>query len=232
MAGHDSHPVGGNTVLLFGPQALSFREASFCRVRLSVSKSPTCQWILDAIEDLPNQWNILRKEFSKLSVVPGAELLQELRSWFRNGAMKQKADNLLPNILLSPLVVLIQLTQYAEHLEFAKADYRPNHQDVFARRQPGTETLGFCTGILSAVVVSCCTNQYDFEKLGATAVRLAMLVGALVDAQEVHDKHGESRSLATVWKSHESSLQMSNILERFPEVRIRNFRAIKLRITI
>lgn len=50
------------------------------------------------------------------------------------------------------------------------------------------ETLGFCFGLLGALSVASASNRQDFQKYGATAVRLAMLIGALVDAREVWDK--------------------------------------------
>ena len=205
-------------MLLFGPQALSFDEGSFRRLRSSVSNSPNRHWIPDTIEALPRCWDVINNKFPKLSDVPGSELLRELGDWFRTGTMRRQAASQLPNIILSPLVVMMQLTQYAEYAELASLKSQQNQQDPFTCPQHDTETLGFCTGILSAIVVSCSKNQTEFADFGAVAVRLAMLVGAIVDAQDIRSDQGESRSLATVWKSYESALQLPSILQRFPEV--------------
>ena len=218
MAGRILRPSRSHTVLLFGPQALSFDADSFRRLRASVSSSASQQWVLDTIEELPGYWDTLCNEFPKLLTVPGAKLLQDLRDWFKTGVMGQQASLHLPNILLSPLVVIVQLTQYAEYLQLSECGSR-GRLDSYALSQPDTETLGFCTGVLSAIAVSCSTNQSQFGEYGATAVRLAMLIGALVDAQDAHDDHGESRSLATVWKSQQSASEMTRILDRFPEVK-------------
>jgi hypothetical protein len=57
--------------------------------------------------------------------------------------------------------------------------------------------LGFYAGLLAALAVASASNRQEFHKYGAVAVRLAMLVGALIDAQEVWDK-GLSRRPARI----------------------------------
>ncbi|KAL8720574.1 MAG: hypothetical protein Q9225_002593 [Loekoesia sp. 1 TL-2023] len=215
MAGHDFRPSGNNTVLLFGPQALSFDENTFRRLASSLSSTSNQQWVLDTIKELPDHWDAFNKELPHLSAVPGGRLLRDLIDWFSRGAMPTQKPGHLPNILLSPLVVIAQLAQYAEYLVLCHPESQD--EDLFAAPMPDVETLGFCTGILSAVVVSCSTNKMQFAEYGATAVRLAVLIGGLVDAQDARDEHGESKSLATVWKSHQSQLEMARILQRFPE---------------
>lgn len=221
MAGRIARPTGGSTVLIFGPQALSFDEHSFRRLRSFVLSSASQDWVLDTIKGLPDYWHALCKEFPKLLAVPGAELLQDLGDWFRTGVMRQQATSShLPNILLSPLVVIAQLSQYVEYLELSESEPRGREDLHAGPSQSDAETLGFCTGILSAMVVSCSRNQTQFAGFSGTAVRLAMLIGALLDAQDAQDD-GESRSLATVWRSNQSAAvsDMARILQRFPEVK-------------
>ncbi len=207
---------GPNTVLLFGPQALSFDGGTFRRLMSSLSSTSNHRWVLAVIEELPYHWETLSKEFPHLSAVPGEKLLDDLAEWFRDGAMPTQSSLPLPNVLLSPLVVIAQLAQYAEYLQLCHP--KSNGEDLFTASMSSTETIGFCTGILSAIVVSCSTNQTQFARHGATAVRLALLIGGIVDAQDARDEHGASRSLATVWKSHQSRIEMIRILGSFPEV--------------
>ena len=62
-------------------------------------------------------------------------------------------------------------------------------------------------------------NQQEFEKYGAVAVRLAMLIGAVVDAQEVLDTScGRAKSYATAWKNPKMGAEMIRIMDKFPEV--------------
>lgn len=217
MVSQDLRPTGSNTVLLFGPQALSFDEGVFRRLTTSLSKTSNQQWVLKTIKELPAHWEVFRNAFPHLSAVPGRELLHDLVDWFLDGSMPTQKPSGLPNVLLSPLVVIAHLAQYAEYMQLCHPE--AHNEDSLAAPLPNTETLGFCTGILSATVVSCSTSKTQFSTFGATAIRLAVLIGGLVDAEDARDNKGKSGSLAAVWKSHQSQLEMTQILKRFPEVR-------------
>lgn len=209
-------PSDGNTVLLFGPQALSFNEESFLQLRSIILDDAENRWILDAVADLPTYFKTFSEKFPKLQVISGVQLLQDLNEWFKAGHVPPASFH-LPSILLSPLVVLTQLTQYSTYLKLTHPKSGVG-QDLYASHSQKTETVGFCTGLLSALAVSSAANQAQFHRYGAVAVRLAVLIGALVDAQDDLDDHGESKSFATVWSSSETKTEMGRILQRFPEV--------------
>ena len=61
-------------------------------------------------------------------------------------------------------------------------------------------------------------NRAQFQQYGAVAVRLAALIGALVDAQVALGDHGESKSLATIWDFNQTKTEMTRVLQQFPEV--------------
>lgn len=213
-----SRLVSGTNVLLFGSQALAFNEESFRHLRSTLLDSPDNRWSLDIIAKLPGYWDPLSKSVSKLQHFPGAKLLQELNDWLKTGEVTQ-ASFPLPNILLTPLVVITQLTQYSRFLELAQPDC-PEPRDLHASFKHNAETVGLCTGLLSALAVSSSGNQAQLQHYGAVAVRLAMLIGALVDAQDTSaDLQGESKSFSVAWNSLESGLEVTAILQRFPEVR-------------
>ena len=115
----------------------------------------------------------------------------------------------MANILLSPLVVAVQLTQYAKYQEGKDS-----------REFSNIETLGFCTGLLSALAVSCSRNLEELEKYGAVAIRLAMLIGAVVDAQDAMSEHGPSGSIAASWTSPGAISDLAAVLKAFPDVSI------------
>lgn len=73
-------------------------------------------------------------------------------------------------------------------------------------------------GFLSALDVSIRKDRQQIETYGATATRLAMLMGGVVDAQDELDNQGPSKSFTTAWTSSEAAKQTSQILKRFPEV--------------
>ena len=79
------------------------------------------------------------------------------------------------------------------------------------------ETIGFCTGILSAIAVSCSRSQEDLQRHGSAAIRLAMLIGAYVDAQ---NEDAAFESVAVAWKApHQSLDELFNLIQDFPGVR-------------
>ncbi|KAI9830055.1 MAG: hypothetical protein M1819_005885 [Sarea resinae] len=211
------HPSQGTTILLFGPHFLSFNQESFNQLRSLLLHTPDNRWILETIAGLPAYWDTVSKAFPRLQTVPGAKLLEDLNDWLVTGRFTD-ASFPLPNILLTPLVICTQLSQYSRYLEHV----RPGSEDErdlytnFSKRN--AETVGFCIGLLSALVVSSSASQTQFQQYGANAVRLAMLIGALVDAQEVStDLYGESKCFSAAWNSPESEAEMTRIIDFFPE---------------
>lgn len=217
MTRRDSYPSDGNTVLLFGPQALSFQEDSFHQLKSIILDDAENRWMLDAIAELPTYFRTFSEKSPKLQAISGVQQLENLNDWFKTGKIQPTSFH-LPNILLSPLVVLTQLTQYSKYLKLVHIE-SGDGQNLYASHSQNTETLGFCTGLLSALAVSSAGNQAQFQQHGAVAVRLAALIGALVDAQDALGKHGESTSFATVWNSRETKTEMTRILQQFPEVK-------------
>ena len=217
MTNRNLRSSDGNTVLLFGPQALSFQEDSFHQLKSIILDDAENRWILNAVAELPTYFQTFSDKFPKLQTIPGVQLLEELNDLFNTDKIPP-ASYYLPNILLSPLVVLTHLTQYSKYLKLAHPE-SGDGQNLHAPHSQKTETVGFCTGLLSALAVSSAGNQAQFQQYGAVAVRLAVLIGAMVDVQDVLGKHGESKSFATVWNPRESKTEMTNILQQFPEVK-------------
>ncbi|KAL9078107.1 MAG: hypothetical protein Q9157_002962 [Trypethelium eluteriae] len=234
MGGTEYHNQQEPTVFLFGPQAVSFNR-QFEQLRHSLSRKAVGQhWILDAVSELPQYWYALTERLPKIrDTVLGEECLAEMESCLRRAPLETDSEarlETLPNLVLTPLVVLTQLTQYWRYLELnhqrnrngAKSDLQ---EDLLARHKNGevskVQTLGFCTGLLSAFAVASSKNRNEFEKYGIVAVRLAMLVGALVDAQEAWNRelgHGVSKSYATAWRNAKQGQDMQRIIDNlFPE---------------
>lgn len=209
----------GATLLLFGPQALSFNAESLQTLREFLREAEDCKWMLDIVSELPTRWNELAKQFPKLQSIPGERLLNDLKRWFQ-GDDADQATSQLPNILLTPLVVLTQLTQFSRYLSHSLAGASAQVDDLFrALAQHHVETVGLCTGLLSASAVSSASDAATFRQYGAVAVRLAMVIGALVDSQDASDRlHGPSRAFAVAWTSSEMSGDLTRVLEGFPEV--------------
>lgn len=211
-----SDPISNPKILVFGPQALTFDVESFNDLRIQLQGALRYQWTLNTVAALPNDWNNLSKSITKLQNLDGGKLLEDLNEWLGGGEIPQSSFP-LPNILLSPLVVIAQLTQCSAFLEAALPDL-PDTQELPTSIKTSTETLGLCTGTLSAFAVACSSSMAELQHYGAVAVRLAMLVGALVDAEEAPPN--KSMSFSASWNSAEAGVAMKEVLEKFPEVNI------------
>ena len=204
-------------ILVFGPQALDFDVGSFNMLRSQLQEIPQYEWVLRTVTALPSDWINLSSSITKFQYSNGKKLLEDLNEWLRGGEVPQSSFP-LPNILLSPLTVIAQLIQHSAFFKAAFPDF-PDTRELPASIQATTETLGLCTGTLSAFAAACSSSLGELQHHGAVAVRLAMLVGALVDTAEVSpNSEGKSTSFSVSWNSVESSGTVNEVLKEFPEV--------------
>lgn len=206
------------TVLVFGPQALAFNQDSFHKLRASIVSGSTLGWVLSILEELPSLFDKLCAEFPELSVLPGVEQLQDLSERLNQDSSKSTSPLIrIPNIVLTPLCVISQLAAYYKHV-------KPSHtglggrQDTSIHPLANTETVGFCTGLLAALVVSLSTTDMELEHHGAIALRLAMLIGATVDAEDALD--GGSTSFSAGWRTQTGISTLEEILQDYEDVSI------------
>ncbi|PLB44277.1 putative polyketide synthase [Aspergillus steynii IBT 23096] len=202
-------------LLLFGSQALSFDGAAFATLQKQLHE-PAYQWALDVISSLPEWWSALETNIPTLQhLEQGKQLLEELKSGVHTGEIAPSRFP-LPNILLSPLVVLGHLIEYTALVRALKpnlSDTEPLSLSVTTE----TEILGLCTGVLSAFAVGSSSTLADLTRHGATAIRLSVLVGALVDAeQSIPDGHGPSTSFSITGN-------IDKVLENVPDAYVSVF---------
>jgi hypothetical protein len=205
----------GATVLLFGPLALSFDQVAFDNLRNIVVENDEYRWILETIAGLPQCWKTITEALPGFQAGPGFKQLEDLRTAFEIGKLESSFP--LPNILLNPLVVITHLTQYSKYLETTSLE-TDERIDLYASSKSNSETLGFCTGFLSSIAVSSSQNKEQFWKYGAAAIRLGMLIGMIVDAQDAAEQTGTSKSLSVVWNSAQGGEELTRILKSYPEV--------------
>lgn len=204
-------------VFLFGPQALAFDINSFKKLRNHLYEALGNRWALDSISELPNAWGALVKSVPTLQHWNGEQLLQDLGQALQTGNISESLFP-LPNILLCPLTVIAQLTQYSATLRAAVPDLADT-DELPESITDSTETLGLCIGILSAFAVGYSSSLAELQYYSAVAVRLAMLAGALSDAEEsLPDSDGSAMSFSVSWKGAGSIASVNEVLERFPDV--------------
>ncbi|KAL4812713.1 hypothetical protein BDW67DRAFT_188396 [Aspergillus spinulosporus] len=208
-----SHLTLRPKAFVFGPQNLSFDIGSFRKLHAQIQDH---QWVRDVLVDLPKYWNGFSAGDPKLQHVNAEGLLESLKAWISNGDVPMDAFP-LPNVLLSPLVVVGQLVEY---LAFLKAAF-PNlgkNDDMPSLISEDIEALGLCTGTLSAFTVASASTIEEIHQHGGVAVRLAMLAGAIVDAEETSSgPEGESVSFSVAWNSTKLGDLFADLLVNFSD---------------
>ncbi|WDK23671.1 beta-ketoacyl synthase domain-containing protein [Colletotrichum graminicola] len=233
-------PADKPLLLVFGALALSMDISSISRIREATSRSRQ-GWLQDIVSGLPADYTTCRSVLSSLGqdtscYEAGVEQLDDLTRFFSRDVTGQEAARLaasisfpLPNKLLIPLVVVAQLTQYAEFL--ARTGIGHGQQSPgpdTAGGTPEVEAVGCCVGLLSAFVASSSKNEAQFKMHAAAAIRLGMLIGSVVDIFEGQDGP-KSGAISISWDLGEDSSSSSSvpstldsILADFPQTYISN----------
>lgn len=201
----------GRTLLVFGHAELSFDAISFTQLKTILNSSRSrYRWLVEVLEDLPDYVSTLCE--AEPSIFTDAQLLQvrNLSRWIRRNDIVTEPF-CIPNIILIPLVVISHIVQYLSYLE---SICPPNTEDehTYASTQRHTETLGFCTGLLSAFAISTSSNEVQLRKNVSVAIRLAMLIGAAADVQERPDGYGSSQSFSVGWHSPDEQQYLTDEL--------------------
>jgi acyl transferase domain-containing protein/nucleoside-diphosphate-sugar epimerase/acyl carrier protein len=204
----DSDTQGpSGTLLVFGPQSLTFDKRALARLRDDINASSHRAWIQDTLAGLATFWNELCNALPEVAgLLPAAEQhLHSLSRVLEHGLEESTSTPSLPNIILTPLVVLTQLIEYERYLAT-----HPQTNDT-------PSAIGFCTGLLAAHAVASSHTPIERSRYGAVAIRLATLIGALVDAEESRQANsGNTRSIShTVgWSTEEQEATLHEIVSR------------------
>ncbi|GJN86551.1 type I iterative polyketide synthase [Purpureocillium lilacinum] len=215
MADTQSRSLAGPAVLLFGPLALSFDSTQLAKLRATVVGDSQLAWIPQTLGQLPRLWNNITATLPELEDDTGHVKLSNLAEFFTSEQHSElNITYPLPNKLLIPLVVISHLTQYAAFIEQINPEVDGRIDPFDGGILNGKESLGFCTGLLSAFAVASAQNRKDFEKYGAVAIRLGMLVGMVVDAQ---GNTSPAKCLGVSWSSDKGTEELRRILDEFTE---------------
>ncbi|OAA36871.1 methylorcinaldehyde synthase [Metarhizium rileyi] len=205
MANNERKTADSSMLLLFGSLALSFDASSLDHVYKTLTESRHSAWIVDTIRGLPDDCKTALTALPSLhqttGQLAGKQLLQ-LGETFSSGRPLDTAFP-LSNTLLIPLAVAAQLAQYTEfkrNESLEKNTSRVDYDD-WLKPVPGVETLGLCTGMLGAFAVSSSNNMVEFQRHGAAAIRLGLLIGLAVDNLDIASGRGRYKSLSVAWNS-------------------------------
>lgn len=192
-----------------------------------ILNGPNAKWMLDTLADLPRYWEAVIEKIPEMAgTMQGARLLADFESWLRNGTAAGDSiapDAEIPDIWIGFMMIAIQLDQYWRYLEFRFNDATgavedPQAELVRLHESGGSnhvETVGFCAGMIAAVAVASSHNRLEFEKYGAAALRIGVMMAALVGACDEWSKgqgKGRSVSLATAWRTPKQGQDMARIV--------------------
>ncbi|KAI1407386.1 hypothetical protein F5Y13DRAFT_131466 [Hypoxylon sp. FL1857] len=194
----------GNVLLLFGPQIPRLIPSRLTELRRTILEDPNLEFLIRTIKELPSLWSTTVQPNcpSLVSLANAKHQLEQLAAFFENES--EEVPRLAPpyNLLLAPLTVI------AEIAEYVRLGYQGTVQ-------------GFCIGFLSAAAVASSRNRAELERWTATAVRLAVAIGAVVDFDErvkSHEHHSSTWSVR--WTSTLEKDHLEKTLASFPEAYI------------
>lgn len=174
------------------------------------------QSFVAAINELPTLWEALVQFDPRLKQVPGLESINALKSWIEEGELVSSYET-TPNVLLSPLTIIIHIVQYFHFLR--SNDCGATQSRILESSRSGG-IQGFCTGLLSAIAVGCSKSEESISENAAVALRLAVCIGAYVDLDGAFaDPPNEVMCFAVRWRSESQKDVLHSTIRSYIDVR-------------
>jgi hypothetical protein len=151
--------------------------------------SPQLSALEEAVDELPQFWHGLIGFDPGLRQVPGGKYLVDLKRWVKDGGPFPNHQSNAPNHYGLTVTVLLQIIQYSRYLDQLGKDA---HRKVLNSVKVGG-IQGFCVGFVSAVAVASPKSEAEIGPSAATALCVAVCVGAYVDLDGIYS------SAATVY---------------------------------
>jgi hypothetical protein len=169
--------------------------------------------LIETINSLPEWWNAISESHTVLQRVPGHGLLERLSRWLLQGSFNEFEEP-VPNTFLAPLTVVSHVVEYLSYLRSDSAQ----HADVLQAARTGGYQ-GLCIGQLAAIACSNAANESEIIDQAAVAIRLAVLIGAIIDLDGCFAEPPKKWAcIVAREKSSASSYDLDNVLGHHPEV--------------
>ena len=196
-----------HTLLLFGPQIPRGVPAHLPELRRAIRSDHKLDFLARIIRDLPSLWtDEIQQYCPRLERLNGVkERLHQLKGLLENDSGDVTPELPSCNLLQAPLTVITQIADWV-------------------RLERSGSVQGFCLGFLTAAVVASARNNAELAKAAATAIRLAICIGAVVDLDEQdraetnHDTFEYSSTWSVRWKSIKAKEHLENTLSSFSGV--------------
>lgn len=206
-------------LLLCGPQSsLPSTGIMRCLHQVITSRGLTHK-LLSTITEFEPAFQRFVGNDPQLANISGVTSLGALKHWLESGQLPVPAEE-LPNHVSLPLTILLQISLYLynESIQYSatSSDYRGNHHHA------GTQgVLGFCIGFLTAAAIAFSANDDELAHVTSTSLRLAICIGAYIDANAVYaNPPNPVQAVSVRWKQGPLSLdKLTEMLADFPQVR-------------
>jgi hypothetical protein len=210
------HPRHHPVVLVFGPQSLTLDQAAVSRLHRRLCSSASLSWVLETLLGLQGWWAPLAKAIPGLQHLGngGESALGGVAAWLQFGDPGHLPWP-LPNIVLTPLTVVQHLAELYEIRDGHGRASSHNRGSVFGC----LEVVGLCTGLLTASALALSSDESQLAVHGSAAIRLAMLIGAVVDAQDSRlDEQQRAVSFAIDWDKNGTKTSIEEAVKTISSV--------------
>ncbi|TQV99026.1 hybrid PKS/NRPS enzyme [Cordyceps javanica] len=202
------------TVFLFGPQALLLDVVDVKTLRDTIYSTPNHQWALRSLEELPQCWEQIAEEVPKLRRFEAKEILHDFLVQFKSGNLAASAFP-LRNIITTPLVVMMQIIEYSEALRESWPGIKDD-DGVPGDFLNQSIAAGLCTGMLGAMAASHSDTLQQLRTNASTAMKQAMAIGALVDAEMSNEESdGRAVSYSVSWGAGGSLATLEKLMKPY-----------------
>lgn len=159
---------------VFGPQSKAPSKSHLDEVFKFLRGKKELEPLIEAISTLQEVWTKLahsNEDIAKLG--NGSQHIRNLSQWGATGD-SSKIASCMSGIISLPILVVIQVSQYFQYLN----RHDLSHSDFLSRLQVKGGIQGYCGGLPSAVAIACSKNETEVVLNSATAVRIAVAIGA------------------------------------------------------
>ncbi|KAJ4422348.1 Type I Iterative PKS [Gnomoniopsis sp. IMI 355080] len=219
-----SQPSLREALLLVGAKRSEFSSEDLCELRSIIRNDPDLRDLIEAITDLESLWPIITASLPELKDIHGDQSLHRLAQFIQGGDSASLANNgnHQDNILLEVLTVLTHVTSFAS---VTKTEVKSTLNEPFTSPYSddrGYDIQGFCLGFLTAAAIAVTKSQHDFVTNIAAVLRIAVCIGALVeaDAARLRTSGTQAVSLSIGWSEEAGYKNLEKILDTYHDAYI------------
>ena len=194
-------------IALFGPQVTYWTHEELSELQSVLLETASLDFLSKTLEQLPSVWSRFERRFSDSGFQGGARL----RALAEFATGKSIPDpKLLNNTILAPLTVVSQVVDFVQN---------SLGQDQNSSLLDSQAAQGFCIGFLSAAALAAAHDWSDFQRNISNALRLAALIGLVIDAEDAsHDVQDRGTAISVHWKTAADRAHVETLLDVFANV--------------